>query len=595
MTRIPTTVFVLLFAVPFFLSAQQQALTSIDKIDADLRANRIDESSALALKASALFAPHELPADYQSSTPAKCGFPVVVELNEKLESLPEPDRQAVVFNLNQKPGSGMNEVFSPSGRFRIHFETVGPDAVDITDADQNGIPDYIDEVGIAFDFSYQREVIEMGYAEPPDFDTQFGNGFYDVFVSNINFYGQTDFLTTDLNPATPWFEMSSWITIDNDFAPGEGYFTTGLDAMRVTAAHEFHHAIQLGGYLSCESCWFSEIYYFELTATWLEDVVYDDVNDYYQYLVKYYSSSAGSHTTSFDESDGYSESVFGHYLEEKFGPDLMRTSWENLRDNELVLDALDAALAAAGSDFSTAFTEFTSWNFFTGSRASDSFYDEGADYPEIAHSATALFLNDASELNSVSSLASRFFVYDVTVPGKFTFDFGVSNLDNIDVNFVTFSNSGAVQTKTNRDQNSYEWIIGEAGKAGVVLVNTSRDFFESSVSFDVSFEGNTPAKNAVSFFPHPFQPKQQDRIYWQIDVSETATLEFEIFSSSGKHLISRRFPGTYAAGFYVGQGPSYPFFWDGRDAGGNRLPAGIYVYVFRINDDEKIGKIALIR
>jgi hypothetical protein len=67
----------------------------------------------------------------------------------------------------QMPISKQCSAISPQGRFRIHYDTTGLDAVDRTDKDGNGIPDYIDSVCAVFDYVYQRQVIEMGYNRPP--------------------------------------------------------------------------------------------------------------------------------------------------------------------------------------------------------------------------------------------------------------------------------------------------------------------------------------------------------------------------------------------------------------------------------------------
>jgi len=76
----------------------------------------------------------------------------------------------------------------------------------------------------------------------------------------------------DLISGTQPERYSSNIDINNDFI-GSSFFTKGIQALRVTAAHEFHHAIQFGyGWWGSD-----ERYAYELTSTWMEDVVYTDV------------------------------------------------------------------------------------------------------------------------------------------------------------------------------------------------------------------------------------------------------------------------------------------------------------------------------
>ena len=69
----------------------------------------------------------------------------------------------------------------------------------------------------------------------------------------------------------------AFCVLDNDYARSQ-YGIAPINALRVTAAHEFFHAIQFA-YDVYEDLWFMEG-----TATWVEDEVYDKINDNYQFL-----------------------------------------------------------------------------------------------------------------------------------------------------------------------------------------------------------------------------------------------------------------------------------------------------------------------
>ena len=58
------------------------------------------------------------------------------------------------------------------------------------------------------------------------------------------------------------------------------YFTTGIDGMKVTAAHEFHHAIQARYGTTTQSTGLLN----EMTSVWFEYRVYPEVKDFFQYL-----------------------------------------------------------------------------------------------------------------------------------------------------------------------------------------------------------------------------------------------------------------------------------------------------------------------
>ena len=71
--------------------------------------------------------------------------------------------------------------------------------------------------------------------------------------------------------------------MDNDYQEGY-YFVNDLDALRVTAAHEFNHAIQLSYGVHWDDQNPIDLYFIEMTSTWVEDVVYNDINRYLEYL-----------------------------------------------------------------------------------------------------------------------------------------------------------------------------------------------------------------------------------------------------------------------------------------------------------------------
>ena len=68
-----------------------------------------------------------------------------------------------------------------------------------------------------------------------------------------------------------------YCVLDNDFAEAQ-YGAPPMHSLRVTAAHEFFHAVQFA-YDYAEDSWFMEA-----TATWMEERVFDDVNDNRRYL-----------------------------------------------------------------------------------------------------------------------------------------------------------------------------------------------------------------------------------------------------------------------------------------------------------------------
>ena len=124
--------------------------------------------------------------------------------------------------------------------------------------------------------------------------------------------------TEDDNGST---KVSAYCALDDDFAARQ-YGAPPLNSLRVTAAHEFFHAIQFAADVS------EDIWFMEGSATWVEDVVYDNINDNYQYL----NNSAITHPrTALDYPGGaypYGSFIFFTYATAKRGPTAVRRFWD---------------------------------------------------------------------------------------------------------------------------------------------------------------------------------------------------------------------------------------------------------------------------
>ncbi|HLM32787.1 MAG TPA: MXAN_6640 family putative metalloprotease, partial [Gaiellaceae bacterium] len=169
---------------------------------------------------------------------------------------------------------------------------------------------------------------------------------------------------------------SAYCVVDDDFArtqfPGP---TRGLAALKVTAAHEFFHAVQFS-YDYLEDTWLMEG-----TAAWMEDEVFDNINDNRQFL---HASPLARSTIPLDLSLApyhYGAWIFWRYLSERFDPGLVREVWEQA-DGARVggrlysLAATRAALSARGLSFGAALGGFSVAN-----RRPVTGYEEGRAYP----------------------------------------------------------------------------------------------------------------------------------------------------------------------------------------------------------------------
>lgn len=171
--------------------------------------------------------------------------------------------------------------------------------------------------------------------------------------------------------------MSAYCGLDNDFAPVQFGGAPALDSLQVTVAHELFHAVQFA-YDYFEDGWFMEA-----TAAWVEDELFDDVNDNRQYL---FSSPLTNPSRSLDQYGGsyhYGAWIFFRFLSERFSHrsgelgTIVRDIWEYADGSVGGPDlfsttAINKALVDRGTSIRTEFARFSVAN-----RSARSFYSEG--------------------------------------------------------------------------------------------------------------------------------------------------------------------------------------------------------------------------
>ena len=196
---------------------------------------------------------------------------------------------------------------------------------------------------------------------------------FDVFLGDVaqeGLYGYCAPDGADLNTADG--RAPAFCVLDNDYARDQ-YGIAPLNALRVTAAHEFFHALQFA-YDVEEDPWFMEG-----SATWVEDEVYDSVNDNYQFLpFSPIRSPRRSADYSLDLAP-YGSFLFFRFVAERLGSrDVVRQFWDyaDAPDDRYSLQAIRAVMAARNTKWTNLFTQFASWNTLPAGS-----YSERAGYP----------------------------------------------------------------------------------------------------------------------------------------------------------------------------------------------------------------------
>jgi hypothetical protein len=265
---------------------------------------------------------------------------------------------------------------TPDGRFRIHYDLIGDRAVYHPDEDldpTDGIPDYVNRAAEYLSEAYNTLIVELEFDPPPFDNEQGGDQLYDVYLSEYTGL-TTPEDPSDQYPGRPAY--TSYIQLGHDLRTSR-YPDDPFPLLRVLSAHELFHAIQFSyrAFSADLTSW-----WFESSARWAEEKVFDDVNDLY-YDIRFYLSN--SHRSLYKTNGHfiYGAWLFPEYLDQNYGHAFIRKCWEYFADFDFSMAAIQYAFMDNGINPSYAYCQHAVWNYFTGPNYMPGFYEEGADFP----------------------------------------------------------------------------------------------------------------------------------------------------------------------------------------------------------------------
>jgi hypothetical protein len=285
---------------------------------------------------------------------------------------PDPNRST--YAVPQAPGSP-----ACTANFCVHWVAVGVDAPDLSDTDGDGVPDYVEKVEAVAEHVHSVENERLGWREPKSDGTEGGgNGKTDIYLANVGGalfgYAAPDRGQASRSHRIPR-RLYGYLVIDNDYGPKEFPGTTQTGDLEVTLAHEYNHILQFG-YDAYQDAWFAES-----TAVWMEDQVYDGIDDYLRYVRRWARRFDTPLTTSSIKE--YGSAVWNHWLGHRYGRSIVRKAWAraiHTRPGGFAVAAYESAIrAAGGAGFSRDFAHFArdvaEWR-------TDRVFREGALYPD---------------------------------------------------------------------------------------------------------------------------------------------------------------------------------------------------------------------
>ncbi|MCD4527102.1 MXAN_6640 family putative metalloprotease [Nocardioides sp. cx-173] len=303
------------------------------------------------------------------------------DLALRLDELDAGDRAAAQRVLARPTGGkdedsyGTNPVSTQcSDVVCVHWVQSGPEATTATYA----------QTTLATATAVHKRYVAAGYKAPKPDAGKGGNSLPDIYIANIGDRRLYGYCTTDEKRPfkAPW-DRYAFCVVDNDYQASEFPTNTPLENLQVTVAHEYFHAVQYA-YDFAEDGWL-----LEATAAWVEDELYDGVDDNRQYLAASPLRQPRKSMDQFDPATGYHYGVwiFFRYLGERFPasqgglPTIVRDIFRRAdgsgaaRKDQYSWQAVSSVLRARKTTPEKIFTAFSAAN-----RRPVKTYSEGAAY-----------------------------------------------------------------------------------------------------------------------------------------------------------------------------------------------------------------------
>ena len=525
-------------------------------------------------------------------TALRCGTPYVLQA---MDAASELNTEHQRLKLVQQRPSTQHSLLTPSGLFRVHYDTEGSDAVDLVDDDTNGIPDYIDLAAAVLDSTWALEVEQLGYNPPPSDNGLGGGDEYDVYIIDLSRGGCLGSVSVYgcAYPGTSGATTYSHLEIDNNFTDSSYVKTRGLDALRVTIAHEFHHAIQFGYYAHEAGNWWQES-----TSTWMEEVAYPHIDDYLQYLIHFLgepqrtlnSGRPGSNHT-------YGSAIFSHFLDQRYSRELNRLIWEELKERESIhLDHFDRVIRQVEpGGLGVVMGEFAVWNYFTNNRYRDEYYAEGNLYPTVPTRDIAIdaetIVRDTSLVDATGSVYLRLepqlrsggvdLFFDAN-QGAWRRHLLLVGPDSVSVQLV----SDPTVRVSGWDQfDEIVLVATSAERTGLAYQHLFTAQFDPSLT-------DAPAALATLLkpnYPNPFRPGQHSHTRLMFDLAfPSRKTRLALFTANGT-LVWEQDLGSRRADEYN------DVVWDGRNLAGNLVASGIYHLLLEADGTAAKRTLAVVR
>ena len=549
---------------------------------------------------------------------------VIAKYGHQLPLGTQAELQARGFDFSRQIVSSYRpqnlDFYIDEGIFRFHYTLTGNDAVSPVDADENGIPDYVDLIVTTFTNIGMIDFTDMQFVRPPGdgWYTQIDDGgsdHYDVYIFNLEtgYYGyvQAEDYAQNNSPITRGDNefsedaeeeraMVTFMALRNNYNDFSGIES---EIIEVTSAHEFFHAVQYG-YDGWEAGWL-----LESTAVWMEEHHYDNINDCYQFLQEFFEEPYLA--LNYDVNRGYGAYIYFSYLtDNRVSNDLIRTLFERSREyNSYDFDYSIPTLMTALNDYNLDF-EIVTHDFFIANGMlsnSDSAgmyqYSESntfpMDLPTLEQTITASSDTTLYYYNQVLETYSA--LYYLVDTQDSTWNNLVIDLLTQDSDNMRYYVTSIVEHKNDSTPNTFDVLTAQTQTIDVSSVDTVI-FVVSAFGYDTIYSDfsmriikNSSVELASDMESIPIINQYLLKTPYPNPFNAQVTIQYTVPNSQSFDITIYDILGNEIRRFQSEQIGKQSIVWNGKDQYGISVSSGMYIVNMSANAFSQSRRILLLK
>ena len=461
-----------------------------------------------------------------------------------------------------------------SDHFRFYYTLDGSS----NDAVENEA--YVTNMGAVFEEVWSFYIDSMVF-DPPPLNPNNDHDLYEIYIEYLSptYFG----LTFGEGSGESCY---GFIKMRNSYTASQFNNHTVLENIQVTAVHEFFHSIQFG-YNCYEKFWFMEA-----SATWSEDELYDNINDFYRYIPNFFSNP--NHAIGTEGTFMYGTCIFFQYIDEHLGGrETIRKSWDYSRDyaspvNDISFLAIDAALQENNFSFEIAYNQMRIANQILSSseNAGVYSYEEADGYLTVVSPPPKedYFFFEKGDIESIDNYSLQLYeshYYSLSIETPISISLTEVNGEFSFTSIVKMSGADQWIVKSGLEQN----IDPKIGIEWITLIVSALG--ENENDWDYSLSLSDGYSEDFTFHPPYPNPSIGQSINFEFQIITEQTIVFQIVDILGQ--IIWEFSRHYSKPEVI------TMTWDGKNQSGQRVANGVYFGIMEGKSEQKVFKITYLK